>query len=175
MTYLVIFDLDGTLVDTPRAIVEAFTVTFMSMKVDAPEAAAIRATIGLPLERAFSTLLGVPPEDDKVTLGVRQYQVLFRELISALTREHPTPGPCGYLGRTLVGLDRGRPDTASLVEEERSRAATTHEVLWWCGLSRMAVHRMPDRTGATTTRWAGREPCGSGVPWGSGLPRGEQG
>jgi phosphoglycolate phosphatase len=81
MTYLVIFDLDGTLVDTPRAIVEAFTATFVSMAVDAPDAAAIRVTIGLPLERAFSTLLGVPPEDDKVTLGVKQYQVLFRELI----------------------------------------------------------------------------------------------
>ncbi|MGH3832272.1 MAG: HAD family hydrolase [Pseudonocardiaceae bacterium] len=81
MTCLVIFDLDGTLVDTPRAIVEAFTATFVSMNVDAPEAMTIRATIGLPLERAFSTLLGVPPEDDKVTLGVKQYQVLFRELI----------------------------------------------------------------------------------------------
>lgn len=81
MTYLVIFDLDGTLVDTPRAIVEAFTATFVSMTVDTPDAAAIRATIGLPLERAFSTLLGVPPEDDKVTLGVKQYQVLFQELI----------------------------------------------------------------------------------------------
>lgn len=81
MTDAVVFDLDGTLVDTPRAIVEAFTAAFAAMGVRARDAEAIRATIGLPLERAFSTLLDVPPDDGQVADGVRQYQVSFRELI----------------------------------------------------------------------------------------------
>jgi phosphoglycolate phosphatase len=81
MTYAAIFDLDGTLVDTPLAIVETFTAAFASMGVPAREAKAIRATIGLPLEKAFSKLLEVPLDDGLVAQGVRQYQVLFRELI----------------------------------------------------------------------------------------------
>jgi phosphoglycolate phosphatase len=63
MTHVAIFDLDGTLVDTPRAIVETFTATFASMRVEACDAAAIRATIGLPLERAFGNLLTVASDD----------------------------------------------------------------------------------------------------------------
>ncbi len=57
MNDLVIFDLDGTLVDSPRAIVVAFQAAFASMSVPAPAGAAIRSTIGLPLEQAFGMLL----------------------------------------------------------------------------------------------------------------------
>lgn len=81
MTHAVLFDLDGTLVDTPLAIVETFTAAFASMGVQARDPSAIRATIGLPLEQAFSRLLGAPLEDAQVSHGVKQYQVLFRELI----------------------------------------------------------------------------------------------
>ncbi|MDX6719365.1 MAG: phosphoglycolate phosphatase [Solirubrobacteraceae bacterium] len=81
MTYVVAFDLDGTLVDTPRAIVETFTAAFAAMAAQPRDAAAIRATIGLPLELAFSTLLGVALEDDRVAHGVKQYQALFKELV----------------------------------------------------------------------------------------------
>jgi phosphoglycolate phosphatase len=80
-TRAVIFDLDGTLVDTPRAIVETFTAAFAAMGVPARDGDAIRATIGLPLERAFATLLGVAVDDGQVVLGVKQYQLLFKELI----------------------------------------------------------------------------------------------
>lgn len=79
--HVAIFDLDGTLVDTPRAIVRTFAGTFAAMGVVAPADATIRATIGLPLEQAFGTLLGVSPDDPRVTEGIRRYQVLFREII----------------------------------------------------------------------------------------------
>jgi phosphoglycolate phosphatase len=92
MTYIVIFDLDGTLVDTPRAIVEAFTAAFASMGVQAQDASAIRATIGLPLERAFSRLLGVPLDDEQVDQGVKAYQVSFKELILPKAGELIFPG-----------------------------------------------------------------------------------
>jgi phosphoglycolate phosphatase len=81
MTFVVTFDLDGTLVDTPRAIVETFSATFASMGAEPRDAAAIRATIGLPLELAFGTLLGVALDDDRVPHAVKRYQALFRELI----------------------------------------------------------------------------------------------
>lgn len=81
MTGLAIFDLDGTLVDSPAAIVAAFTAAFGAMGVPAPAAAAIRATIGLPLQKAFGDLLGVPADDARAALGVEQYQVAYRELV----------------------------------------------------------------------------------------------
>jgi phosphoglycolate phosphatase len=102
MNYAVIFDLDGTLVDTPRAIVETFTAAFASMGVQAQDPAAIRATIGLPLERAFSQLLGVPLEDGRVAQGVKQYQVLFRELLLPKAGQMIFPGVEEGL-RTLRG------------------------------------------------------------------------
>jgi len=81
MTYVVAFDLDGTLIDTPRAIVETFTASFAAIGVAGQEAAAIRATIGLPLERAFSMLMALPADDDGVLRAVAQYQILFKELV----------------------------------------------------------------------------------------------
>lgn len=89
---LAVFDLDGTLVDTPRAIVRTFAGAFADMGVPAPEDAAIRATIGLPLEQAFGQLLGVPPEDERVAEGVRRYQVLFREIILPAAETLVFPG-----------------------------------------------------------------------------------
>ncbi|MCC3768664.1 HAD family hydrolase [Streptomyces sp. UNOC14_S4] len=92
MTDVVVFDLDGTLVDTPRAIVETFTAAFAAMDADAPDPAAVRATIGLPLEQAFGKLLGIPLDDERVAEGVAQYQRLFREIILPRSRELLFPG-----------------------------------------------------------------------------------
>ncbi len=92
MTHLIAFDLDGTLVDTPTAIVETFTASFAALGHTPREAAAIRATIGLPLERAFSDLLGIPIADTGVSDGVLKYQTLFRELIVPKAKELIFPG-----------------------------------------------------------------------------------
>ena len=81
MTGLAVFDLDGTLVDTPGAIVAAFSAAFGAMGVAAPEAAVIRATVGLPLQQAFGDLLRVAPDDPQAALGVQHYQAVFRELV----------------------------------------------------------------------------------------------
>jgi pseudouridine-5'-phosphate glycosidase len=78
---VVIFDLDGTLVDTPRAIVETFAAVFAAMAIPPRDPAAIRATIGLPLEKAFGQLLGVAMDDAIVAQAVAHYQTLFKELV----------------------------------------------------------------------------------------------
>lgn len=92
MTDAVVFDLDGTLVDTPRGIVETFTAALAAMSTPTPDPTAIRATIGLPLERAFGMLLGVPPDDPAVPHGVGLYQALFRELVLPRARALVYPG-----------------------------------------------------------------------------------
>jgi phosphoglycolate phosphatase len=92
MTYLAVFDLDGTLIDTPGAIVETFTATFVSMGAEPPDASIIRATIGLPLEQAFGKLMGVSVDDTAVTRGVQQYQVLSKELILPRAEKMLFPG-----------------------------------------------------------------------------------
>ncbi|MET9418441.1 HAD family hydrolase [Streptomyces klenkii] len=81
MTTLAVFDLDGTLVDTPRGITETFTAVFTAAGLQAPPAAQIRATIGLPLETAFSQLMAVAPHDEQVAQAVRHYQEAFRDIV----------------------------------------------------------------------------------------------
>lgn len=87
-----IFDLDGTLIDSPRAIVRTFAGTFAAMGVTAPPDTAVRATIGMPLEQAFSKLLGVPLDGQRVTEAVGRYQVLFREIILPAAEKLVFPG-----------------------------------------------------------------------------------
>ncbi|MGW8379894.1 HAD family hydrolase [Streptomyces sp. ODS28] len=91
MRQLAVFDLDGTLVDTPRAIVETFSATFASLGETVPDAD-VRATIGLPLERAFGGLLGLDPGEQRVRDAVGQYQVHFKELVLPRAAELLYPG-----------------------------------------------------------------------------------
>ncbi|MCA7011858.1 HAD family hydrolase [Dickeya dadantii subsp. dieffenbachiae] len=81
MKPLVIFDLDGTLVDTPSGIVSAFVTALRDLEMPFEDRRAIRATIGLPLEKAFGQILALPVEDERVTAAVRQYQAVFREQV----------------------------------------------------------------------------------------------
>ncbi len=92
MTLAVAFDLDGTLIDTPSAIVETFAAVFAAMGEPAPDAAATRATIGLPLAKAFGTLLGRSADDARVVEAIGHYQMLFRELVLPRGQELIFPG-----------------------------------------------------------------------------------
>lgn len=77
----VLFDLDGTLLDTPAGIVRAFTAALADMSAPPADLLAVRATIGLPLPVAFSMLLDVPVEDPLVAAGIGHYQRCFREIV----------------------------------------------------------------------------------------------
>ena len=53
---LVVFDLDGTLVDSQNAIVASMRAAFESQDLEPPEAAAVRLVIGLPLDSMIERL-----------------------------------------------------------------------------------------------------------------------
>ncbi|MHB9863797.1 HAD-IA family hydrolase [Streptomyces sp. YIM S03343] len=92
MTLVAVFDLDGTLVDTPRAIVETFTAAFEALGESPRPEDEVRATIGLPLEQAFAKLLGVPQDDPRVGEGVTRYQEAFRTVVLPRARSLVFPG-----------------------------------------------------------------------------------
>jgi phosphoglycolate phosphatase len=77
---LAIFDLDGTLIDTPSGIVESFSAVFFDMGKDV-DANKIRATIGMPLEKAFGDLLGVDSSSGLVKRSINGYQDAFKSIV----------------------------------------------------------------------------------------------
>ena len=78
MLEAVIFDLDGTLVDTPQVIVATALQALRGQPRALPEPQAIRATIGLPLTVAFSGLLGLSQGAPEVEEVVQEYRRLWR-------------------------------------------------------------------------------------------------
>ena len=60
---MVIFDVDGTLVDSQGHIHAAMTAAFEGRGLAAPERAAVRAIIGLSLPQAVARLAGCPAPD----------------------------------------------------------------------------------------------------------------
>ncbi len=81
MKTALIFDLDGTLIDTPQGIVDTFIAALGVMDIAAPERTEIHATIGMPLEKAFSKFLGKDAGEDVVRFAVKQYQRLFQDIV----------------------------------------------------------------------------------------------
>ncbi|GAA3667474.1 phosphoglycolate phosphatase [Lentzea atacamensis] len=81
MNRCVIFDLDGTLVDTPRGIVTTFAAVFSRLGLPTVDSASIRGTIGLPLPAAFAKLLGVAEDEPRVAECVAHYRSMSRRIM----------------------------------------------------------------------------------------------
>jgi len=71
---IILFDLDGTLIDSTEAILESFTAAFQTFGDDVPKDTLIKAEIGHPLDVMFSTL-GV--SEDKVWEYVDAYKMHY--------------------------------------------------------------------------------------------------
>lgn len=74
---IILFDLDGTLIDSTEAILESFAVAFKAFEEVVPSDDLITAEIGHPLDAMFCTL-GVP--QDKVEDYVHAYKMHYREI-----------------------------------------------------------------------------------------------
>jgi phosphoglycolate phosphatase len=74
---IILFDLDGTLIDSTEAILESFGVAYETHGERVPDEALIKAQIGHPLDAMFSTL-GVAEE--KVWDYVHAYKMHYRTI-----------------------------------------------------------------------------------------------
>ncbi len=79
---IILFDLDGTLIDSTEAILESFGVAFQTHGKEVPDDEAIKAEIGHPLDVMFPTL-GVKKEE--VVAYVHAYKMHYREISCAKT------------------------------------------------------------------------------------------
>ncbi|WP_338719269.1 HAD-IA family hydrolase [Devosia sp. XK-2] len=89
---LVMFDMDGTLIDTQALIAEHMATTFAEAGLDVPSPAIVRRIIGLSLPQAMLQLLGSDDHDLATRLAER-YRAHYRaSLVAAEGREGLFPG-----------------------------------------------------------------------------------
>ncbi len=74
---LVLFDCDGTLVDSGGLIHEVMARTFLAFGLDRPEPAATRSIIGLTLDLAIARMLGQAEIDARVADMTRHYKDIY--------------------------------------------------------------------------------------------------
>lgn len=86
---LIVFDCDGTLVDSQHMIVDAMHTTFLRAKVGTVEDHAVRSIIGLSLEEAMANLLPDHESEKHIELA-GLYKKVFYELRSRTSFE-PDP------------------------------------------------------------------------------------
>jgi phosphoglycolate phosphatase len=79
---VILFDLDGTLIDSTEAILESFDIAFKTFETPVPDVELIKAEIGHPLDVMFATL-GV--EDVHVDAHVQAYKMHYRKISCAKT------------------------------------------------------------------------------------------
>jgi len=85
---LAVFDCDGTLVDSQRAIVEAMTAAWLAEGLEPPVASNVRRVVGLPLMHAVARLAPERARDDHARLA-GHYQEAFRDLHRRPDHEEP--------------------------------------------------------------------------------------
>lgn len=142
MTTCVLFDLDGTLLDTPRGIVRVLRDVITESGRPLPPEEAIRATVGRPLAAVFSTLLDLPEDHADTAHAVDRFRVVFREIVVPQAQELVFPGVPDLLKRLR---DRGHP-LAIVTSKIR---ASAEEILRPAGLrddfDTVVCHGMADR------------------------------
>jgi phosphoglycolate phosphatase len=79
---IILFDLDGTLIDSTEAILEGFAVAFETFGRAVPSDDAIKKEIGYPLDVMFPTL-GIPNKE--VVAHVLAYKEHYRKIATAKT------------------------------------------------------------------------------------------
>ncbi len=121
---LIMFDFDGTLVDSQHAIVAAMSEAFRGIGLAAPEPAAVRGVVGLRLETAVAALMP-QAEDGAVAEAAAGYRQAFLAQRSRLDFEEPLfPGARAALDaldrpEILLGIATGKSRRGLLICLER--------------------------------------------------------
>ncbi len=81
---LIIFDCDGTLIDSQHIIIRAMVMAFEELDMPSPTDDAVRGIIGLSLEEAVSTVANLPDKQNRDMLpklidGYKQAFIALRE------------------------------------------------------------------------------------------------
>ncbi|TPW33134.1 HAD-IA family hydrolase [Martelella alba] len=77
---LVLFDCDGTLVDSVRRIHETFRRTFIAFNYPAPSLEDVKSIVGLSLDISFARLLGRETVDEEAMAMRLHFKSLFAEI-----------------------------------------------------------------------------------------------
>lgn len=101
---LIVFDFDGTLVDSQAAIVQAMAEGFVSADLPAPGAASVRRVIGLKLEVAIAALLPDGGDARACAEIARGYREAFFTLRTRPDHHEPM---FPRARETLAALDQG--------------------------------------------------------------------
>ncbi|MBC7880130.1 MAG: HAD family hydrolase [Anaerolineae bacterium] len=88
-TRLIVFDLDGTLVDSEQGIVSAMALTVSALGLPAETVERWRRLIGVPLREQMALILPTDRLAEAPTV-VETYRVLYREIM--LDNSQPFPG-----------------------------------------------------------------------------------
>ncbi len=100
---LIVFDFDGTLVDSLQFIVTAFSRAFEDQGFPAPATEAIRRIVGLRLEAAAARLLPDPQDTETAERIAGSYRVAFQDMRARNLIDEPLyPG----VRETLALLNR---------------------------------------------------------------------
>lgn len=114
---LILFDCDGTIVDSQHMIVAAMTGAFAEVGLAAPPRADILSVVGLSLVPAVTRLLPVDSEADLAEDLAERYKAQFRILRSDPVNHEPLyPG-----AREVIEALAGRPDIVLGVATGKSR------------------------------------------------------
>jgi phosphoglycolate phosphatase len=88
MQMLIVFDCDGTLVDSQHMIVEGMRRAFAAVGLPAPERAAMLRQVGLSVPEAMRAMVG-EAEDALIVALAREYRAAFSELRRSETIADP--------------------------------------------------------------------------------------
>jgi phosphoglycolate phosphatase len=113
---LVIFDVDGTLVDSQAEIVAAMTLAFASENVALPERATVLSIVGLSLAEAFATLCPDAAPDQRARM-VEAYKGAFM----SLRADNMEMGPLFPGARVAIDALQAQDDTLLAVATGKSR------------------------------------------------------
>lgn len=104
---LVIFDVDGTLIDSQAEIMAAMTAAFAAEGLAVPPRAAVLGIVGLSLDRAMAVLVPDLPETRQAVL-VAGYKAAFN---AARTLHGAAVSPLYPGARDVLDLFMAQPDT----------------------------------------------------------------
>lgn len=101
---LILFDCDGTIVDSQAVIVSAMTAAFEASGVPAPPPAEILSIVGLSLDTAVKTLFAHHP-DAPAEAVAEAYKTAYRDLVAELAELEPLYPGAEHVLRGLAGQE----------------------------------------------------------------------